>query len=162
MRIVTMRSVSIVILVTAFASVAFSETSPLRFGTWTLNVARSKFDPGPPPMSQIRKEERSGDAMKASVEGIDATGGRIAYSSTVRSDGKDYPLTGTGVPYGSDTIAFVEIDPFTIDATFRKAGIITGTAHSVLSPDGRTLTVVSKGKNAKGQATNNVTVWEKR
>ena len=35
-----------------------------------------------------------------------------------------------------------------------------GTAHAVMSKDGRTLTVTSKSQ-ANGQTTNNVTVWEK-
>jgi len=149
------------VLTVAVAWPVFAQPSPLRYGTWMMNISKSTFDPGPPPMSQMRKEERSGDAIKTLVEGVDAKGNKIAYQFTVRPDGKDYPLTGIGVPYGSDTVAFVDVDPFTIDATFKKAGKVTGTARSIMSRDGKTLTVQSKGTNAAGQQTNNVTIWDK-
>ena len=97
--------------------------------------------------------------MKTSVEGVDSRGNKIAYQFTLPADGKDYPIAGAGVPYGSDTVAFVEIDAFTLDATFKKAGTVTGTAHAVMSRDGTTLTVTSKGINTAGQRTNNVTIW---
>ena len=35
------------------------------------------------------------------------------------------------------------------------------TYHRVVSPDGKTMTVTSKGTNAQGQATSNVVVFEK-
>lgn len=143
------------------ATSAFAQLSPLRYGTWTLNVAKSKFDPGPPPMSQRRTEERVGDAMSTSVEGVDAKGVRISYRFVVPTDGKDHPVTGAGIPYGSDTIAMTAVDPFTLDATFKKAGAVMGTARAVMSKDGKTLTVESKGKSASGQPTNNMTVWDK-
>jgi hypothetical protein len=158
----TARHAITLVIATTWCVVLSAEPSPLRFGTWTLNIAKSTFDPGPPPMSQMRKEEKVGRAIKTVVEGVDAKGNKIAYAFTVTPDGKDYPIAGPGVPYASDTVAFVDIDPFTIDATFKKAGKVTGTAHSVMSKDGRTLTVTSKGTNAAGQRTNNVTIWDKQ
>ena len=111
-------------------------------------------------MSQKRTEELVGGAMKTSVEGVDARGNRIAYQFAVPADGKDHPVTGVGMPYGSDTIAMIVLDWSTLDATFKKGGTVMGTAHAVMSKDGRTLTVTSKSQ-ANGQTTNNVTVWEK-
>jgi hypothetical protein len=156
-----MRTVAALLLTMLAGEVVMVQSNPLRFGTWVMNIPKSTFDPGPPPMSQMRREERDGDALKTFVEGVDARGNRIAYQFTVRSDGKDYPITGTGVPYGSDTVAFVEADPFTVDATFKKAGKVTGTARAVMSRDGKMLTVTSKGSNAAGRPTHNVTIWEK-
>lgn len=148
-----------VVLLGAIASPLSAGQSPQRFGTWTLDIAKSTFDPGPPPKSQRRIEERVGSQMKTVVEGVDARGNKIAYEFTLPADGKDYPIAGAGVPYGSDTVAFVEVDAFTLDATFKKAGTVTGTARAVMSGDGTTLTVTSKGTNAAGQRTNNVTIW---
>jgi hypothetical protein len=34
--------------------------------------------------------------------------------------------------------------------------------HSTISQDGKTRTITSNGKNAQGQTTNNVTVWDKQ
>ena len=149
----------VVLLVGSLTGPLSAGQNPQRYGTWTLDIGKSTFDPGPPPKSQKRVEERVGNQMKTSVEGVDARGNRIAYQFTLPADGKDYPIAGAGVPYGSDTVAFVEIDAFTLDATFKKAGTVTGTAHAVMSRDGTTLTVTSKGTNAAGQRTNNVTIW---
>lgn len=157
MRIVA----AVLVLSTLAAEVLVAQSNPLRYGTWVMNIPKSTFDPGPPPRSQMRTEERDGDALKTLVEGVDARGGRIAYQFTVKTDGKDYPIAGTGVPYASDTVAFVEVDPYTIDATFKKAGKVSGTARSVISVEGNTLTVTSKGTNAAGQRTNNITIWDK-
>ena len=152
--------VSIVIVLASSVSVG-AQLSPLRYGTWTLNVAKSQYDPGPPPMSQKRTEELVGGAMSTSVEGVDARGSRIAYRFVVPADGKDHPVTGVGIPYGSDAISLTVVDAFTLDAAFKKTGVVMGTARAVMSKDGKTLTVVSKSQNANGQATNNVTVWDK-
>jgi hypothetical protein len=155
-RLLVAALLSLVSVTPAFAQ----QLSPLRYGTWVLNVAKSKYDPGPPPTSQKRTEELVGGAMKTSVEGIDARGNRIGYEFALPADGKDHPVTGVGIPYGSDTIAMTVLDPFTLDATFKKGGAVMGTAHAVMSKDGRTLTVTSKSQ-ANGQATNNVTIWDK-
>jgi hypothetical protein len=112
-------------------------------------------------MSQRRTEELVGGAMSTSVEGVDARGNRIQYRFVVPADGKDHPVTGVGIPYGSDAIALTVVDAFTLDAAFKKAGVVMGTARAVMSKDGKSLTVVSKSQNANGQATNNVTVWDK-
>src|SRR5919106_6400587 len=114
MRIVA----AVLLLSTLTAEALVAQSNPLRYGTWVMNIPKSTFDPGPAPRSQRRTEERDGDALKTLVEGVDARGGRIAYQFTVKTDGNDYPIAGTGVPYASDTVAFVEVDPYTIDATF--------------------------------------------
>jgi hypothetical protein len=87
--------------------------------------------------------------MKTSVEGVDARGNRIAYEFAVPADGKDHPVTGVGMPYGSDTIAMIVLDSYTLDATFKKGGTVMGTAHAVMSKDGRTLTQVRHGNGQR-------------
>ena len=39
---------------------------------------------------------------------------------------------------------------------------MVATSTRVPSEDGKTMTVTTKGTNAQGQATNNVTVWDKQ
>src|ERR1700686_5586253 len=60
-------------------------------GTWKLDVAKSKFDPGPAPQSQTRTWDASG---KVSVEGINAAGKPMSYGYPIMNDGKDYPPMG--------------------------------------------------------------------
>ena len=44
----------------------------------------------------------------------------------------------------------------------KKAGKVTATQQSVVSADGKTRTVTTKGVNATGQPVNNVAVYDKQ
>src|SRR5579859_3888393 len=75
-------------------------------GTWRLNPAKSRVEPGRLPRQEVRIYEASGvTGVKLSLEGIDANGNRYAYGYVAGLDGKDYPLTGTGTRNGGDTVA---------------------------------------------------------
>ena len=41
-----------------------AQVNPQRLGTWKLDLAKSKYSPGPPPKMQTRKEESAGDGIK--------------------------------------------------------------------------------------------------
>ena len=132
-------------------------------GTWKLNLAKSKYDPGPPPKSQTQKFEAVGnDGAKNITEGVAADGSRTAYSWTVNYDGKDYPITGVGTPNGSDTIAIKRIDANTTTSTLKKAGKVVLTTRTVYSTDGKLRTITYKGTNESGQPTNNVAVYDRQ
>src|SRR5688500_12039259 len=73
----------------------FAQASDPRIGTWKLNVAKSKYSPGPPPQSGTLKVEASGQGEKATSEGVNAEGGRTGTQYTANFDGKDYPITGS-------------------------------------------------------------------
>jgi len=132
-----------------------------RVGTWKLNVAKSTYDPGPPPKNATRTIEMRGNGTTQRTEGVDATGSRMAYEFSANYDGKDYPMTGSGTPNEADSVAVRQIDNFTVEATLKKAGNIVQTTRSVLSKDRKVLTYTSQG-NANGQPTSSVTVWERQ
>src|SRR5437868_13660374 len=82
-----------------------AEDNPL-LGKWKLNVEKSKFTPATAtPKSQTRTVEADGDSVKYSFEVVSADGKAGAYSFTVKYDGKFYPISGTGAPYGADEIS---------------------------------------------------------
>jgi hypothetical protein len=58
---------------TAFPKIGIAQ-SALIGTTWKLNLAKSKFSPGPPPRSQTLSYQAEGQGMKATNEGIDAQG----------------------------------------------------------------------------------------
>jgi hypothetical protein len=147
-------------LVVVLGGAVFAQNQ--RTGTWKLNLSTSKYNPGPLPKSQTRRDEASNDGLKSTFDGVAADGSRIAYSYTVKYDGKDYPLTGTGTPNGADSIAIKRIDDYTFEATQKKAGKVVQTTSNVISKDGKTMTVTSKGTNQAGQPTNNVSVYDKQ
>jgi hypothetical protein len=141
---------------------ANTSVNPFLFGTWTLNVERSVYQLGPSPRTQTQIYEPSGDGLKVAVETITGDGGRITYGYTARLDGREYPMEGDLTPNGAETIAIRRIDSLTTQAILRRRGEVVLTIRSVLSPDGKLLTLTSKGTNTSELPTNSVTVFDKR
>ena len=136
-----------------------AQASDPRIGTWKLNVAKSKYSPGPAPRSNTLKVEASGQGEKVTTEGVNAEGGRIAVQYTANFDGKDNPITGS---QNADTVSLKRIDARTTESTQKKGGKVVLTFTRVVSQDGKTMTATVKGTNAQGQTVNNVAVWEKQ
>src|SRR5438128_2100057 len=66
-------------------------------GTWTLNVAKSHYSPGPTPKAQTTTFEPIPNGMKA-VSTTTAPDGRTTrVTTTFLFDGKEYKLEGTAV-----------------------------------------------------------------
>ena len=80
-----------------------AQASAERIGTWKLNVAKSKYNPGPAPQSGTLKIEAAGQGEKATTEGVNAAGTATMTQYTANYDGKDYPvaLLGTAEPSSS-------------------------------------------------------------
>ncbi len=129
-------------------------------GTWKQNLARSKYNPGPTPTTAATLMiEQAPGGEKISVNGVGADGMPASWSYTVSDDGKPKPVTGS--PYG-DTVSLKRINSEATQITYRRNGKTSRTSTRTVSKDGRTLTVAAKGTNAKGQAYNNTTVFEKQ
>jgi hypothetical protein len=152
--------VSVVVLALAAAGVILAQ-SDAHMGTWKLNAAKSKFDPGPPNKSETRTYESTGDGYKFNGEGVKADGSTQTYSFAVKYDGKDYPVTGQE-PAGADTLNVKLVDANHLDSTSKKGGKALYTSRVVVSKDGKVMTLTSKGKTADGQSFNNVLVYDKQ
>ena len=131
-------------------------------GTWKMNVAKSKFTGTPALQSETLTIEAQGNAEKVSVEGIAGDGSRIAYSYTSNLDGKPALVSGSGVPNGADMYVVKRIDPNTRTVASMKAGKVVRTQRSVVSKDGKVLTLNNKGTGTDGQPTSTTTVWDKQ
>lgn len=131
-------------------------------GTWKLNVAKSKFEPGPAPKSQTRTIVAQGDGAKYTFDGVTADGKPFSYSFTVKYDGKDYPITGTGMPGGADAIAIKLAGTNKAEATEKKGGKEIAKAEAEVSKDGKVATVNLKGKTADGKEFHAETVYDKQ
>lgn len=128
-------------------------------GTWKLNAAKSKFSPGPAPKSMTVTYAAVGaDGMKIVVDVTPATGAAQHWEMTANYDGKEYPVKGNP---GAETVSFKRIDATSAESTFKKGGKVTATNTRVLSADGKTLTVTSKGVTEDGKPRNDVQVFEK-
>jgi len=136
-----------------------AQASDARIGTWKLNVAKSKYSPGPAPQSQTLKVEASGQGEKVTTEGVNTAGTPTMTQYTANFDGKDYPLTGS---QNADKVSLKRIDARTTERTYKKGDTVVLTFTQVVSQDGKTMTTTGKGTNAQGQAVDNVTVYEKQ
>jgi hypothetical protein len=128
------------VVVCAFAGGLTAAENPFA-GTWKLNPAKSKF---------------TGDTMKFEKTPSGAirwSGSGLTY--TFNSDGKEYEG-----PFG-EVVVWKQIDDHTWETTFQRKGILLSTDTSRLSPDGKTLTVVSKGTKPNGETFQDTVVYER-
>jgi hypothetical protein len=142
------------------SSLLVAQNDP-NIGTWKLNVAKSKFSPGPAPQSQTRTVVAQGAGVKVTMEGTAGDGSHIAYGYAGNYDGKDNPITGTGQASGADTIA-LKRSGNTFEVTMKKGGKVLTTNKNVVSKHGKVLTITAKGTNASGQPVSNVIVFDKQ
>jgi hypothetical protein len=150
------RSLALV-LVPFFATALFAQEKPFN-GTWKLNAAKSKSD-GPAWKSRTLTISSDGDTRKFKSDGVNQDGMQLTGGYEAKSDGKDYPMTGNLA--GGDTIALKETSPRTVTFTIKKAGKVVTSGRSVVSPDGKALTITSKGTTADGKHYTSTAVYDK-
>ena len=133
-------------------------TDPI-IGTWVLNVAKSKFSPGPAPKSESRTYVMAGKEIKATSTGVGSDGKPTSGEWMIVNDGRDTPLTGNP---DADVLSLKQTDAFSTEFTLKKAGKVVITGTRSISRDGKVMTITNNGTNAKGQTINDVLVFEKR
>ncbi len=138
---------------------AFAQSDP-QVGVWRLNVAKSKYSPGPAPKSATTRIEAAGAGTKVIVDQALADGTMRHWEFTANYDGKDNPVTGNNPD--ADMVARTRTNATTVQTISKKGGKVTITQTSAVSSDGKTRTVTTKGVNASGQKVNNVAVYEKQ
>jgi hypothetical protein len=133
-----------------------ADPPPQLIGTWRLNVARSKYSPGPPLRSETRVYTRRADGVHGVVTRVHADGRTEKFEYTANF-GKD--LMVTGIP-DYDAVTLRKIDELTSDAVLSHAGTVYGVARRAIAPDGKTMTITFDRKNAEARI-HNVAVYDK-
>jgi hypothetical protein len=154
-RILALAAITVLICATASRLLAQNPAA----ATWKLNVAKSKYIPGPPPKSMTRTVESQGDKVKYTFSGVNADGSAISYSFTVAYDGKDYPITGAA-PGGADTISITKSSSGSNEAILKKSGHPVLISKVKLS-DGKVTTITQTSPQGTGPV-NNTLVYEKQ
>jgi len=154
----TLLAATVLILGYGPAAWAASASSQL-LGTWTLNLAKSKFNPGPVPKSDTRTYELSAQGVTVTVNVVTASESVISEHCTYRYDGKDYPLIGNP---NVDTLSLRRINASTTEITQKLSGKVVGTETRIISADGKIMTISSNGTNAKGLPFDRVAVYDKQ
>ena len=129
-------------------------------GTWTFNPAKS-VDAGQQPFKRgTLTIEPSGDGVKITYNLFRERGGVAHLEWTGRFDGRDYPLQG--VDGYSVTNAYRRLDDRRYEIVQKVDGMVSTTATISLLPDEKTLTTITRGKNALGGDVVTTSVYEKR
>jgi hypothetical protein len=141
------------LLLSAVALVAQADHTNAFTGTWKLNTAKSQYKPGPGPQSATVTIAPDGSFT---LKAVDPQGrpGKYSYSWSV---GKEVPVEGI-----AEATVITELQGHTADRTMKIAGKVVQTAHAVVSPDGRTMTVTVKVADPQGPPPQIVEVYEKQ
>ena len=137
-----------------------AQTPDPQVGTWKVNLAKSKYCPGPAPKSATTKIEAAGAGTKVIVDQSLADGTVRHWEFTANYDGKDVPVTGNNPD--ADTIARTRPNANTVNSVSKKGGKTTTLQTSVVSSDGKMRTVTTTGTNAAGKPVNNVVVYDRQ
>ena len=158
-RLACMIALAAVVAAVLPVSIPAQNTDPIN-GTWKLNLAKSKFNPGPAPQSATRKYEVSGDDFKLTTDGISAEGKPIHFGIKAKIDGKDYPTPGLGS--GFDSIAMTRVDAYTTKSVQKKAGKPVVYVTRKVARDGKSMTLEFQGTDDKGAKLDDVQFYDKQ
>ena len=129
-------------------------------GTWRLNLAKSRFNPGPAPKAiKVETIRIENNTETYNSERLDASGTTTLETYSAKLDGTEAPVSG--IPY-ADTISTKQMAPNHLVSTFKKDGMVTMTVNIVVAADGMSRTVTYTGKNERGQKVHNVLVYDKQ
>ena len=146
------------------STAALSQSTDPWIGTWKLNVAKSTFNPGPPPRSNtVKIEDVAGGGQKQTFDGINAQGTPFHSERVTKFDGADVRLEAvTPQSTAVSTNAFRRLSDRSFEVIVRADGKVTSTSRIVVSSDGKTLTQTTTGSNAQGKPVDNTAVWDRQ
>jgi hypothetical protein len=130
-------------------------------GTWKRNIAKSKSTPQDtnPITSLTTVREAADGGVKVTSTGQRKDGTAINANYTAKYDGKEYPVTGAAW----DTVSIKQIDANTFTSEQKKTGgKYHTTGRTVISKDGKIMTITTKGTNADGKPSSATLIYEKQ
>lgn len=131
----TSLSMMVVVALVLVLSGTVSAQSDHLLGTWRLNLAKSKYDPGPPPMSvTLVRESWDTDGIKEVSTVVLADGTHFTTEVSAHFDGKDYKFTTHPT---LDTATLKRVTANTVTFTGKRGGKVVGTRTLVVSKNGR-------------------------
>ena len=140
-------------------SPAGAQVDPAWFGTWTLNLDESSYEPGPAPYTRgTCVIEPWGDGVRMVYDLVGVRGGVTHLEWTGALDGRPYVVQGLDVVM---TYSYARRDDRIYDVTVRLDGAAVGTARVTLSEDGTRLTTVTTATGPDGRAITSTTTYDK-
>ena len=127
-------------------------------GTWTLDVSKSTYSPGPAPKSQHAVLTAVPNGIRTVADRVEADGKTVHFEWTGTFDQKDQPVVGDPA---RDAVSVKKIDDYTIEVTNKKGGKVTTVLHAAYAKDGKSRTETITGTDGQGRKVENVTFWTK-
>jgi len=129
-------------------------------GTWTLNLAQSSYDPANlAPKSQTTKITASGDSFTVISDGVNAQGKTTHEETIYKFDGQDHEVKGAADP--KTTRIYTRVDDHHYTYSTKVNGLITTASRVAITPDGKTRTITTTGRDAEGRVIRNFSVWNR-
>jgi hypothetical protein len=128
-------------------------------GTWELNLAKSKFSPGPAPKAETRVYEAQEGGIKVTVRTLEADGRSTTVHIAANYDGKDYPVAGSS---DYDAIELKRVGEQAVEAKLLHAGKLFAIARREISEDGRTITISYKTVGDMAKPIDNKAVYDRQ
>jgi hypothetical protein len=128
----------------------------LLLGVWQLNLSKSRYVPGPPPLKETRTYTQTAEGVKGVIARTHHDGQLETIEYLANYDNA-YPVTGAKE---YDGVRLKRIDDYTTEAVLSHAGRVFGIARRVISQDGRTMTITFR-RESQGVLVNNVAIYEK-
>lgn len=125
-------------------------------GTWKLNVAKSKFSPGPAPKAGERVYSESAGVYTLNQKIAAADGKENALQLQYR-DGQEVKQSGT-----ADSTIAKKVDANTWNFEIKMDGKVIGHVHRVVSADGKVLTVHNTGRQGDVAPADDTMVFDKQ
>ena len=127
-------------------------------GTWVLDIAQSSFDPANlAPKSQTTKITLSGDSYTVVSDGVNAQAQKTHDETVYKFDGHDYDVKGAPDP--KTTRTYTRVDDHHYTYATKVNGAITTTSRVAVTPDGKTRTITTTGRDSEGRVIRNFAVW---
>jgi hypothetical protein len=131
-------------------------------GTWKLNVAKSKFTPGPPIKADTRSYEVQDGWLIVTTETTQPSGEKTGVRFAAKFDGKEYPQIGRFAPTVA-LISYQPVDKRTLKYTVKDTtGKVTSTNTRIVSADGKAMTIEQKSTDASGRPVLNVELFDRQ
>ena len=133
-----------------------AEAPPQLIGTWRLNVAKSKYSPGPAasignarlfPSGRRRQRRRLSRARRWTAREV-----RVHGELRQGHHGHRHPEY--------DSVTLRKVDDLTSDAVLSHAGTVYGVARRTIAADGKTMTITFDRKSSETPV-HNVAVYDK-
>ena len=133
-----------------------AESPEVIFGTWKLNVTKSKYGSEPPPKSEIVKTvPAEGGGFTQTVDGVQANGKTYHSEYTARHDGKEHPRK-------DDVISLKKIDDHHVEWVITKDGKVTLSGGTSYSRDGKVRTQTFTSTNKQGKKVSITQVYDRQ